>query len=230
MDIDKFSSWKNCTILWADHAWNNRCVVAFFNECGKYWKKETPRKSYPNWPKPSLRVNSTICLYKQKFQRKKFYNNFFELMSPCIVLTDLELTSLNIVSPSLSSSHDHSLHPSLPSYPTLSFPPLCSPHQAQFVLSSQSFELAFTYGIWQTFVRVTSLKKNVFFLSQKSLNDNRSSVGGGVGFHSHLPSCVLGFFFLSCACTTFLYVVTVAVYLYAQLYIVSKSSNFLHVI
>lgn len=195
MDIDKFSSWKNCTILWADHAWNNRCVVAFFNECGKYWKKETPRKSYPNWPKPSLRVNSTICLYKQKFQRKKFYNNFFELMSPCIVLTDLELTSLNIVSPSLSSSHDHSLHPSLPSYPTLSFPPLCSPHQAQFVLSSQSFELAFTYGIWQTFARVTSLKKNAFFLSQKSLNDNRSSVGGGVGFHSHLPSCVLGFFF-----------------------------------
>lgn len=151
-------------------------------------------------------------------------------MSPCVVLTDLELTSLNIVSPSLSSSHDHSLHPSLPTYPTLSFPLLCSPHQAQLVLSSQSFELAFTYGIWQTFARVTSLKKNVFFLSQKSLNDNRSSVGGGVGFHSHLPSCVLGIFFLSCARITFLYVATVAVYLYTRLYIVSKNSNFLHVI
>lgn len=116
-------------------------------------------------------------------------------MSPCIALTDLELKGLNIVSSSLCSSHDYPFHPSFPTYPTLSFPLLCSPHQAQFVLCNQSFDLTFTYGIWQTYVGVTSLKKNVFFLSHKPSNANRSSVGDGVGFHSHLPSWVLGFFF-----------------------------------
>lgn len=80
MDIDKFSSWENYTVLWADHAWNNRCYSCFMAmSVENIGRKKQPENLTQTGPNPVWELTQLYVYINRKFREKNLTIIFFSV-------------------------------------------------------------------------------------------------------------------------------------------------------